>query len=106
LSKSAKSRLIQTAIAGMVAALSATAASAHDPEAPEGQEKCYGVAKTGQNDCGTATHACAGMAARDNLPDEWKFVPKGTCTKLGGMLTPGKSKAKAPAAKPGTSREK
>ena len=26
------------------------------------REKCYGIAKAGQNDCGTATHTCAGMA--------------------------------------------
>ena len=25
-------------------------------------EKCYGIAKAGQNDCGTATHGCAGEA--------------------------------------------
>lgn len=54
------------------------------------QEKCYGVAKAGQNDCGTATHACAGVARVDNDPAEWKYVPKGTCEKLGGKLTPAK----------------
>ena len=56
-----------------------------------GKEKCYGIAKKGQNDCGTATHACAGLAKKDNVPDEWKYVAKGTCEKVGGQL-------KAPAA--------
>ena len=46
------------------------------------QEMCYGVAKAGQNDCGTATHGCMGAAAADNDPAEWKFVAKGTCAKI------------------------
>jgi uncharacterized membrane protein len=52
------------------------------------QEKCYGVAKAGQNDCGTATHGCAGQAAIDNDPAEWRSVPKGSCEKAGGKLNP------------------
>ena len=53
--------------------------------AKEGQEKCYGVAKAGQNDCGTAKHACAGYGRKvDNDPTEWKYVAKGTCEKIGG----------------------
>ena len=50
------------------------------------RERCYGIAKAGMNDCGTATHACAGRAVADALPDEWKMVPAGTCAKLGGSL--------------------
>jgi uncharacterized membrane protein len=77
-------KLLQTALAGL-AALAAGAA----PAADKGEkEKCYGIAKAGQNDCGTATHTCAGMAKKDNLPDEWKYVPKGTCEKLGGKKHP------------------
>jgi len=56
------------------------------------QEACYGVAKAGQNDCGTATHGCAGVAKVDKDPNEWKFVAKGTCTQLGGSLEAGKAK--------------
>jgi len=59
-------------------------ASAED--APK-KEKCYGIAKASQNDCGTAKHSCSGQAKSDNLPDEWKYVPKGECEKLGGTLT-------------------
>jgi len=47
-------------------------------------EKCYGVAKSGKNDCGTKKHACAGQSTTDNDPNEWVYVPKGTCEKLGG----------------------
>jgi uncharacterized membrane protein len=78
-------KLLQTAIAGVVALGVADAAQAQDPK---DKEKCYGIAKTGQNDCGTAAHTCAGKAKKDNLPDEWKYVPKGTCEKAGGKTTP------------------
>jgi len=81
--------LIRSALAGVIAvglgqAQGATAADGQ----PAAREKCYGIAKAGQNDCGTATHACAGLAKKDNAPDEWKYVAKGTCTKLGGKLKP------------------
>jgi len=49
-------------------------------------EKCFGVAKAGQNDCSTALHACNSQASADFAPDEFKFVPSGTCRKIGGKL--------------------
>jgi len=49
-----------------------------------GFEKCQGVVKIGMNDCGTSKHACAGMAKVDNDPEEWVYVPEGTCNKLAG----------------------
>ena len=77
-------KLLQTALAALVAA-----AAGESPAADKGEkEKCYGIAKAGQNDCGTATHTCAGKATKDNSPDEWKYVPKGTCEKLGGKKQP------------------
>ena len=54
------------------------------------QDKCYGVAKAGQNDCASNGHACAGQAKMDNDPAEWKHVPKEECEKMGGSTTPGK----------------
>ena len=52
-------------------------------------EKCYGIAKAGKNDCQTATHSCAGTATADAQPDSWIYVPKGTCEKIaGGALEP------------------
>jgi len=50
--------------------------------AKKGFEKCYGVAKAGMNDCGTAKHACGGQSKKDGDPKEWVYVPKGTCEKL------------------------
>ena len=78
-------KLLQSALAGLVALGMSPAANAQDPA---GKEKCYGIAKAGQNDCGTATHTCAGLSKKDKAPDEWKYVPKGTCEKAGGKKQP------------------
>ncbi|NIA54830.1 DUF2282 domain-containing protein [Massilia sp. TW-1] len=80
--------LIAAALASVCAA-QASATGQTDAQ-PGAEEKCYGVAKAGQNDCGTSTHGCAGLAKSDNDPGEWKFVPKGTCDKAGGKLKPPK----------------
>lgn len=48
------------------------------------REKCLGVAKAGLNDCGTSTHSCAGQAEVDNHPEEWVYLPAGTCEKIVG----------------------
>jgi uncharacterized membrane protein len=83
-----RSSSIHAAVASLLALGLATSASAQSTPAPEG-EQCYGVAKSGQNDCATAKHACAGMGAKvDNDPAEWKFVAKGTCVTLGGKPLP------------------
>lgn len=78
---------LQSAIAGVVALGLAQAGVAQD--AKGAKEKCYGIAKAGQNDCGTSKHTCAGKATKDKAPDEWKYVAKGTCEKLGGSTRPG-----------------
>jgi uncharacterized membrane protein len=54
------------------------------------KEKCFGIAKAGQNDCATASgsHSCAGQAKTDKAPDEWKYVAKGSCEKEGGSTKP------------------
>lgn len=83
---STRSKILQSALAGVLA-LGAAQAIAADPA--DQKEKCYGVAKAGQNDCSTARHSCAGKATRDNAPDDWKYTPKGTCEKMGGKTSPG-----------------
>jgi uncharacterized membrane protein len=76
---------IQAAIASLVAIGFAATVNAQPVPQKEGTEKCYGIAKGGQNDCGTAKHACAAQGAKtDNDPSEWKYVAKGTCTQMGG----------------------
>jgi len=50
-------------------------------------EKCYGVAKTGKNDCKTLSNACAGHSVSDAQPDAFIALPKGTCERIvGGSL--------------------
>jgi uncharacterized membrane protein len=55
------------------------------------RERCYGIARAGHNDCGTALHACAGRAVRDAGSDEWISLPAGTCLRIAGgrSKTPG-----------------
>lgn len=75
--------LLAAAIASVCAAGAAAAADKVE------QEKCYGVAKAGQNDCSASdgAHGCAGQAKADKGAADWKFVAKGTCVKAGGKLT-------------------
>ncbi|WP_317200954.1 DUF2282 domain-containing protein [Janthinobacterium sp.] len=76
--------LIAAALATVCAAGSVSAAA---PAAAE-KEKCFGIAKAGQNDCATASgsHSCAGQAKTDKGANEWKYVAKGSCEKVGGKL--------------------
>ena len=62
--------------AGISAGIAATPAAAQ--KVP--MEKCYGVAKAGQNDCaaGPGT-SCAGTSTSDYQGNAWKLVKKGTC---------------------------
>jgi len=56
------------------------------------KEKCFGIAKAGQNDCASVNgvHSCAGQGKTDSDKNEWKYVAKGTCQKVGGSMTPSK----------------
>jgi uncharacterized membrane protein len=85
--------LIAAALAS-VCAINAGAAAASDDgmAAAPSKEKCFGVAKAGQNDCATPTgsHSCAGQSKVDKDGNEWKYVAKGTCVKAGGKLTAAK----------------
>ncbi|CAN7506464.1 DUF2282 domain-containing protein [Pseudoduganella sp. LjRoot289] len=75
--------LIAAALATVCAATTVSA-SAAEPAADK--EKCFGIAKAGQNDCAAANgaHSCAGQSKTDNGAAEWKYVAKGTCEKAGG----------------------
>ena len=83
--------LIAAALAGLCTASAGMASAQSDMAKADksDKEKCFGVAKAGQNDCATAsgTHSCAGQAKADMGKDEWKYVAKGTCEKTGGKLT-------------------
>ena len=76
--------------AALMAALALLAGQAQAQtmgDKPNGKEKCYGVAKAGQNDCAnlSGSHACAGQAKVAMDTTEWRYVPAGTCKKLKGL---------------------
>jgi len=51
--------------------------------AAEDQEKCFGVAKAGENDCAAGKGTtCAGTSTIDYQGNAWKLVPKGSCTTM------------------------
>ena len=77
--------IISSAIIGLVA-LGTVSGGAMAQEKKAEKEKCFGVAKKAANDCGTASHSCAGQAKADDVAEEWKFVAKGSCEKMGGKL--------------------
>ena len=87
-------RTVNLAVLGSLAAALGAAALAAPAAAAE-QEKCYGVALKGQNDCAAGSHDCKGHSKVDHDPASFKLVSKGTCTTMKtpkgmGMLEPGK----------------
>ena len=60
------------------------------PKEEKSKEKCYGVSKAGSNDCAnlSGTHTCAGQSKNARGVDEWNYVAKGTCAKMGGLSEP------------------
>ncbi len=78
-------------LAGAVAAALTAPLLAGAAAAAE-NEKCYGVAAAGQNDCQTASSSCAGTATQAGQADAWIYLPAGTCQKInGGSLEPKQS---------------
>jgi uncharacterized membrane protein len=87
----ARKLLITTAIGALTAGTLASPVLAAEKEGLvfcAQQEKCFGVARSGKNDCATSTSSCAGTAKQDGQKDAWVYVPKGSCQKLsGGVLS-------------------
>jgi uncharacterized membrane protein len=83
--------LAASALASFIGLLYASSASAEDapPAKRPPQEKCYGIAKMGTNDCATASHDCSSSSKKDSDPADWLWVPKGTCAKIVGASTSG-----------------
>lgn len=83
--------VVSSALASLMALGLAGPVAAQD----KGKDKCYGIAKAGQNDCANlaGTHSCAGQGKADNDVGEWKYVAKGTCADMKGM-TAEEAKAK------------
>ena len=83
-------RIIATST--LASALALAIGPAHAADAKAAQEKCYGIAKAGQNDCAAGAHSCAGQGKADNDANDWKYVAKGSCEKMGGSLSAGAKK--------------
>jgi uncharacterized membrane protein len=76
--------------AALASALAVSPAPASAGEKALGaQEKCFGVALAGKNDCAAgAGTTCAGTAKTDHQGDAWKFTPAGTCTGIKSNSSP------------------
>lgn len=80
---------IISAAIGSLLVLGLASGNANAADKKMGMEKCFGIAKTGMNDCSSnkSAHSCAGQATKSNDPMDFVAVPKGTCNKIaGGML--------------------
>ena len=87
--------LAAASILAMGLALQANAAEEKAEAKKEEGVKCYGVAKAGKNDCATASHSCAGKAAKDGDAAEWVKLSKDACEKEGGKLEAAKEEKKS-----------
>ena len=84
----------------MIAATAATLMSLTlmaTPVVAQEKEKCFGIAKAGQNDCAnlSGSHSCAGQSKLDMDKGEWKYVAKGTCADIKGLSMEAAKKLKS-----------
>lgn len=76
-------KLTRIAVATAAAALVSTTAAAGPVKPQPTKEKCYGISLAGKNDCAAgAGTTCAGTSKRNYQGNAWKYVAKGTCTKI------------------------
>lgn len=77
---------ILSAAIGSLLALGLTVGDATAADKKIEMEKCFGIAKAGMNDCSSkqAGHSCAGQGTKNNDPNDFVAVPKGTCDKIAG----------------------
>lgn len=75
--------------AALGSALAIAAAPTAAAEKGAAQEKCFGVALAGKNDCAAGPGTtCAGTAKTDHQANAWKHVPAGTCTRTASKTSP------------------
>jgi uncharacterized membrane protein len=84
-------KITSLAVAGALA--SAIALTVAPVEAADDMEKCFGIAKAGQNDCAAeGSNSCAGTSKVDFDKHGWKLVKKGTCTTTSVSLPDGSTR--------------
>ena len=83
--KSMSSHTLAALLTGAVVAAAQPAIAAEG-----GMEKCYGVAKAGENGCAHAKgmHSCAGHSGVSFDGGDWKLVKAGDCEVQGGAKAP------------------
>ncbi len=76
--------------AATVAVTGAAVQAAEKATGRPDRERCYGIAKVGENSCAAAngSHSCAGQAKVNFSGQEYKEVAKGTCDQMQGALKP------------------
>jgi uncharacterized membrane protein len=80
-------------LAAAVAAAALMSAGAQAQTANADKERCYGISMAGKNDCAaTGNNSCSGQAKMDYDAKAWKYVAKGTCTKMEVTLKDGKKR--------------
>lgn len=77
----------------LMSAVSISVANAESAPPENNRERCYGVAKAGENDCNGydstgEMHSCPSWSTKDNDPYAWSYVIKGKCLPMGGRLRP------------------
>ncbi len=85
-----KSLMLSSALASAVATALALGLAGPAAAQAKPKEKCFGIAKAGQNDCASlsGSHSCAGQSKVEKGADEWRYVPAGTCKALQGNTEP------------------
>lgn len=82
-----RGKLIASALAAAVASPVSTSAQVPQP-APLPvfkAEKCYGIARAGENDCAsTGNNECARTSRKSNDLRAWIYVPEGYCHRIQG----------------------
>ncbi|MBV7410285.1 DUF2282 domain-containing protein [Maritimibacter sp. DP1N21-5] len=64
-------------------AMATALASLTLPASAQDMEKCYGVAKAGENGCAAGPGTtCAGTSKVDYQGNAWSLVPAGTCEEI------------------------
>jgi uncharacterized membrane protein len=73
MSNSSRTLVLASALATALSGLAHTASAADE-------EKCFGVALAGENDCAAGPGTtCAGTSSVDYQGNSWSLVPAGTC---------------------------
>jgi uncharacterized membrane protein len=81
-----------TALAAAAALLAAGFTAISSPVHAADLEKCYGIAKAGQDDGSKDMVDVPGMSTIDFQGDAYKYVKKGTCEEISTPFGPGSLK--------------